>query len=335
MGVSAVEGRPACWRSSPWARSASASTGRTAMSPSGPTCWRCFGKPFLRHGSAWITAASKSIRTGAERSSLSSAEVGTRLRDSGRGHRRGRHSLDRPASGHTEGRCAVLRLVCLSLPGSRRESARDGLAPGADPVARSRPPLRALPDLRWALDQHCRDRAGRRMAYRVVDGRRRDFGPGRGIRRVGRSRAPADRFGKCHQTLGMYDRDPLERWTAGRVSLLGDAAHAMLPFFAQGAAQAIEDAVVLARCLASADAESAPGALQSYERLRRPRTGKELTMRRGRAVRNHLPDGPEQRKRDADFASGDPLRDSAWLYGYNLEDELSASSASSFGSSGP
>ena len=52
----------------------------------------------------------------------------------------------------------------------------------------------------------------------------------------------------------MYDRAPLEQWTEGRISLLGDAAHAMLPFFAQGAAQAIEDAVVLAGCLRSADA---------------------------------------------------------------------------------
>jgi salicylate hydroxylase len=52
----------------------------------------------------------------------------------------------------------------------------------------------------------------------------------------------------------MFDRDPLQRWTVGRVTLLGDAAHAMLPFFAQGAAQAIEDAVVLADCLKDADA---------------------------------------------------------------------------------
>jgi salicylate hydroxylase len=44
----------------------------------------------------------------------------------------------------------------------------------------------------------------------------------------------------------LYDRAPLERWTFGRVSLLGDAAHAMLPYFAQGAAQAIEDAATLA-----------------------------------------------------------------------------------------
>jgi len=117
----------------------------------------------------------------------------------------------------------------------------------------------------------------------------------------------------------MYDRDPLERWTSGRISLLGDAAHAMLPFFAQGAAQAIEDAVVLAGCLRSTDQGSVPQALQRYEEIRRPRTSQVQVMSRGREVRNHLPDGPEQQQRDAQFANGDPLRQSAWLYGYDLE----------------
>jgi len=117
----------------------------------------------------------------------------------------------------------------------------------------------------------------------------------------------------------LYDRDPLERWTVGRISLLGDAAHAMLPFFGQGAAQAIEDAFVLAACLKAADRMSAAHALQRYERIRRPRTSQVQVMSRGREVRNHLPDGPEQEQRDAQFANGDPLRQSAWLYGHDLE----------------
>ena len=120
----------------------------------------------------------------------------------------------------------------------------------------------------------------------------------------------------------MYDRDPLERWAAGRISLLGDAAHAMLPFFAQGAAQAIEDAFVLAHCLRSADHGSVREALQCYEKIRRPRTSEVQVMSRGREVRNHLPDGPEQQQRDAQFANGDPLRQSAWLYGYNLQADI-------------
>ncbi len=120
----------------------------------------------------------------------------------------------------------------------------------------------------------------------------------------------------------MYDRDPLERWTEGRISLLGDAAHAMLPFFAQGAAQAIEDAFVLAGCLRTADRSSARHALRRYEEIRRPRTTQVQVMSRGREAPNHLPDGPEQQQRDTQFANGDPLRQSAWLYGHDLEADL-------------
>jgi salicylate hydroxylase len=120
----------------------------------------------------------------------------------------------------------------------------------------------------------------------------------------------------------MYDRAPLEQWTAGRIALLGDAAHAMLPFFAQGAAQAIEDAVVLADCLQRADRDSVRQALRRYETIRRPRASEVQMMSRGREVRNHLPDGPEQQERDAQFANGDPLRQSAWLYGHDLEAEF-------------
>lgn len=115
----------------------------------------------------------------------------------------------------------------------------------------------------------------------------------------------------------MYDRAPLAQWSAGRIALLGDAAHAMLPFFAQGAAQALEDAEVLADCLRNSDVRSVPQALQRYEEIRRPRASQVQLMSRGREVRNHLPDGPEQQARDAEFANGDPLRQSAWLYGHD------------------
>ena len=114
----------------------------------------------------------------------------------------------------------------------------------------------------------------------------------------------------------LYDRTPLETWSAGRVTLLGDAAHAMLPFYGQGAAQAVEDATALADCLGGADASTAPAALLRYEALRRPRASRVQLMSRGRELRNHLPDGPEQQQRDAALADGDPLRDSAWLYGH-------------------
>ena len=115
----------------------------------------------------------------------------------------------------------------------------------------------------------------------------------------------------------LYDRAPLERWSAGRITLLGDAAHAMLPYFGQGAAQAIEDAETLAACLDGGSARSVPEALQRYERIRLPRASEVQRMSRGREVRNHLPDGDEQRARDAELTRGDPLRQSAWLYGYD------------------
>ena len=121
----------------------------------------------------------------------------------------------------------------------------------------------------------------------------------------------------------LYDRTPLERWCAGRVGLLGDAAHAMLPFFAQGAAQAIEDAVVLAACLRGVDAQGVPAALARYDAIRRPRASEVQRMSRGREIRNHLPDGAEQAARDRALADGDPLRQSAWLYGHDVESALS------------
>jgi salicylate hydroxylase len=69
----------------------------------------------------------------------------------------------------------------------------------------------------------------------------------------------------------LYDRAPLPDWQQGRVALLGDAAHPMLPFYAQGAAQSIEDAYIIAGCLAKYS-EDPVQALARYVRLRQPRT---------------------------------------------------------------
>ncbi|VCU69269.1 6-hydroxynicotinate 3-monooxygenase precursor [Pigmentiphaga humi] len=71
----------------------------------------------------------------------------------------------------------------------------------------------------------------------------------------------------------LYIRDPMPRWTEGRITLLGDACHAMLPFMAQGAAMGLEDAVVLSRCLAGQRGDM-PGALLRYERARLERTAR-------------------------------------------------------------
>lgn len=69
---------------------------------------------------------------------------------------------------------------------------------------------------------------------------------------------------------GLFDREPIAEWTRGRVTLLGDAAHPMLPFMAQGSAMAMEDAVVLGRALSATD--SAEEGLSVYENIRRERT---------------------------------------------------------------
>ena len=69
----------------------------------------------------------------------------------------------------------------------------------------------------------------------------------------------------------LYDREPLPTWTKGRLTLLGDAAHPMLPHLGQGANQSIEDGMALATILARMDTSAVPAALLAYERLRRHR----------------------------------------------------------------
>jgi salicylate hydroxylase len=69
----------------------------------------------------------------------------------------------------------------------------------------------------------------------------------------------------------LYDREPLSIWSKGRLTLLGDAAHPMLPHLGQGANQSIEDGIALATILAQVDSPRVPAALLAYERLRRER----------------------------------------------------------------
>jgi salicylate hydroxylase len=118
---------------------------------------------------------------------------------------------------------------------------------------------------------------------------------------------------------GLFDRAPLERWSVNRVTLLGDACHPMLPFMAQGAAQAIEDGATLAAVLARWD-EDVPAALARYQALRLPRTARIQAVAAGNKTRNHLPDGPEQRARDAAMAAGEAqwsIGASAWVYDHD------------------
>ncbi|UPZ33464.1 FAD-dependent monooxygenase [Streptomyces sp. LRE541] len=102
---------------------------------------------------------------------------------------------------------------------------------------------------------------------------------------------------------GIHTRAPLERWNVGRVTLLGDSAHAMVPFLAQGAAQAILDAAVLGDVLTDATPAEVPGALDRYVR-RRLATATSVQAGAARAGDEfHLPDGPEARTRNARMAA--------------------------------
>src|SRR5262249_7921608 len=70
----------------------------------------------------------------------------------------------------------------------------------------------------------------------------------------------------------LVDRDPLPSWSDGNVVLLGDAAHPMMPHMGQGAAMAIEDVAVLARCIAAAGPDNWSSAFRQFEASRKERT---------------------------------------------------------------
>jgi salicylate hydroxylase len=143
----------------------------------------------------------------------------------------------------------------------------------------------------------------------------------------------------------LYDRHPLDSWVRGRIALLGDAAHAMLPYHAQGAVQSLEDAWVLARSIAgagrpdaSSDERSAGGAaapvagataveeaLRRYERLRRDRATQVQAYSRAAQDWYHVSE-PDELARRADRFHAIARRGSAgfssqqeWLYAYDAE----------------
>lgn len=110
------------------------------------------------------------------------------------------------------------------------------------------------------------------------------------------------------------DLPDLPRWSKGRMALLGDAAHATLPFLAQGAVMALEDAVVLSREVARAS--SLPEAFQSYEQQRKPRTARVQEQSRGMSRIYHA-SGPLAFARNVTLSLASPsfaLSRLEWIY---------------------
>ncbi|OQE08477.1 hypothetical protein PENVUL_c009G05272 [Penicillium vulpinum] len=129
---------------------------------------------------------------------------------------------------------------------------------------------------------------------------------------------------------------PLSRWVNGKVLILGDAAHAMLPYMSQGAAMAVEDGAALARSLSKIEnAEDIPKALEIFQQVRIERAGmmQEASLLNGKLW--HFADGPPQEARDAAMKPetlGLPFSHSPnqwsdpatqmWCYGYDAEQEI-------------
>jgi salicylate hydroxylase len=115
---------------------------------------------------------------------------------------------------------------------------------------------------------------------------------------------------------GLYDRRPLASWTSGRLVLLGDAAHAMLPHLGQGANQAVEDGVALAVLLKGRDPDEVPAILQQYEKFRRARSD----VIQAEARKNGLRYDSKYKnldERDREIANSGVFRKS--LYDYDVE----------------
>jgi salicylate hydroxylase len=123
---------------------------------------------------------------------------------------------------------------------------------------------------------------------------------------------------------GLYDREALPRWTNGRLTLLGDAAHPMLPHVGQGANQAIEDGVALAAVLARADRASAPRGLQIYEALRRTHTAGVQGKSRSNGAKYEAASGDLSLR---DRSLGEQYKERAWIWSYDAEAEATRAAA--------
>lgn len=116
-------------------------------------------------------------------------------------------------------------------------------------------------------------------------------------------------------------RPPMERWTVGRVTLLGDACHSMVPFLAQGAVMAIEDGYILARALTEAGGD-VPSRLLKYENARRERTRRAVEGSAANITRFHsraLADPVKAREYvDREWAGQNVAERYEWLFRYDV-----------------
>jgi 2-polyprenyl-6-methoxyphenol hydroxylase-like FAD-dependent oxidoreductase len=122
----------------------------------------------------------------------------------------------------------------------------------------------------------------------------------------------------------LYDREPLPVWTRDRLSLLGDAAHPMLPHLGQGANQSIEDGMALVTILARADRTTAPRALLAYEQLRRERVAQVQRGARESGLRYDSANS-DLGVRDAEIKAHAEFRKR--LYDYDVVPEAQAAAA--------
>jgi len=113
----------------------------------------------------------------------------------------------------------------------------------------------------------------------------------------------------------LFDHAPMPSWGRGRISLLGDACHATLPFLAQGAAMAIEDAVVLAACV---EVEGIEPGLRKYETLRMPRTARIQDASRRNSRIFHMSGVKSWARNGLAGLAVDNVLD--WVYRYNAFD---------------
>jgi salicylate hydroxylase len=120
----------------------------------------------------------------------------------------------------------------------------------------------------------------------------------------------------------LSDRDPVPNWTRGRVSLVGDAAHPMLQYLAQGACQALEDAACLAEN-AAATPDDPQAAFARYQKSRLPRTGRVQQWARWVGQIVHA-DDPFARMRDALLTDFDNFALVDWLYAEPADEPLAS-----------